>query len=1048
MQRILIIIVCLLAINNGNAQESASATVEADAITEPTTGAAAPPFTTNEDQADYASLAASITPQSSIEEYRRLWKAYLNSEAFITAHTSDQVSYLEVVDFESDAADCQEQLPLISEQLTDHFPNLSLNYMAMRCHTLLQDSEQASHHEQIIAQLSAVMTANGDGSSTEKPLWAGSTMDAMNFLSLLGYEIIDTLFHWNKEQEQFFYIVLTRDEEQQSENFYFDSSDLINSLINAHLHETVGDNELVRQALDHAVGKSQALNWLAAQGDSAANILMGDTYADSHSDTGKQAALTYYLNAAELQSPIAANRYAQMILEHKFTEQYETAADLLVASIEQRECYSVQTLIQMYEKSLGVQRDEAIIGNLIELCTKHKEKADFLYQLGLAFFQAEGAHYDVDLALKYIDQAADLGHTKARMEMARVYLNGRYAEQDLSKGFAIYDKLVQEDHVPAIIAMGYYLGKHPDFQGQYGTHIDYAIRASEHGDATGQHNMGIYYRDGNGVDKDHNKAKYWFTKAYEQNYADSHQPLAMLYLFGEGIPPDYPKALEILKQCLTHEKMRCYNTLGYLYELGLGTAADPKQAKAYYDKGEELGNTVAKINSTLLGYRSNHPYLNTDETFDRIREEADNKLPEGLVALSILYRRGTWVRTNYDEADRLLRKAANKDYAPAQYSRGDREADIARILRRGVPRRARKQLKQASEAGIADASYRLAMVYADKADDDDDDDWEDAYHYYLTAARQGHDKAAFHLATLYENGLGVETDIQLAIQWYQQAAEAGSGIAMNNLATLYLEGERVPQDIPLGLDYLQQAASSGLNIAMRNLGRIYRYGHYGKQDLQQALDWYIKASDGGDNEATLHIGELLTVEPAFGPNHDIARLYFLAAANKKNTEGFFWLARSYELQPDEDIETEDIYKVYQAAAEAGNTWAMNNLAIMHLSGEAPDADEDDARDLLEDAHEAGNHSATANLAWCYEHGLGGRKRMNRAMELYRQAAVENSPFALSRLATLSADANSEYYDPDMAAGYSELLSEALKNRLITTAARSLIPLAAADSAAH
>jgi len=62
------------------------------------------------------------------------------------------------------------------------------------------------------------------------------------------------------------------------------------------------------------------------------------------------------------------------------------------------------------------------------------------------------------------------------------------------------------------------------------------------------------------------------------------------------------------------------------------------------------------------------------------------------------------------------------------------------------------------------------------------------------AAEQGHAKAQFNLASMYDNGKGVEQDYASAFQFYRLAAEQGHVKAQYNLAVIYYLGEGVAQD--------------------------------------------------------------------------------------------------------------------------------------------------------------------------------------------------------------------------------------------------------------
>ncbi|MDE7083958.1 MAG: sel1 repeat family protein, partial [Clostridia bacterium] len=50
-------------------------------------------------------------------------------------------------------------------------------------------------------------------------------------------------------------------------------------------------------------------------------------------------------------------------------------------------------------------------------------------------------------------------------------------------------------------------------------------------------------------------------------------------------------------------------------------------------------------------------------------------------------------------------------------------------------------------------------------------DVEKAAYWYKRAAEQGEERAQFNIAVCYENGLGVKKDLEKAVKWYKKAAE-------------------------------------------------------------------------------------------------------------------------------------------------------------------------------------------------------------------------------------------------------------------------------------
>ena len=68
------------------------------------------------------------------------------------------------------------------------------------------------------------------------------------------------------------------------------------------------------------------------------------------------------------------------------------------------------------------------------------------------------------------------------------------------------------------------------------------LALAELGYAPAQHQLGFFYRRGEGVPQDYAEALKWFRLAANQGYVFSQSNLGFMYRDGEGVPQDYVKA--------------------------------------------------------------------------------------------------------------------------------------------------------------------------------------------------------------------------------------------------------------------------------------------------------------------------------------------------------------------------------------------------------------------------------------------------------------------------------------------------------------------------
>ncbi len=70
-------------------------------------------------------------------------------------------------------------------------------------------------------------------------------------------------------------------------------------------------------------------------------------------------------------------------------------------------------------------------------------------------------------------------------------------------------------------------------------HMDEVVRlwegAAEQGHVHAQHNLGIVYRNGRGVDVNYKKMVEWYEKAAEQGVAEAQYNLGVMYEYGDGV---------------------------------------------------------------------------------------------------------------------------------------------------------------------------------------------------------------------------------------------------------------------------------------------------------------------------------------------------------------------------------------------------------------------------------------------------------------------------------------------------------------------------------
>ncbi len=179
---------------------------------------------------------------------------------------------------------------------------------------------------------------------------------------------------------------------------------------------------------------------------------------------------------------------------------------------------------------------------LSQIAAKTKRPED-LNRLAFDYFKAQ----QTDLALKYLKEAANLGHEQSLRLLQVLSINKDDPENSL-------------------------------------------ISAASKGDQSDAMNLASFYFSGIIVEKDIEKALEWLHIAYEKGSYEAGSILGEFYLTGEHVTQDTKKAISLLEDCAKHNNMRSLMILVDCYEKGIGVTKNKKKAELLKNKIANLEN--------------------------------------------------------------------------------------------------------------------------------------------------------------------------------------------------------------------------------------------------------------------------------------------------------------------------------------------------------------------------------------------------------------------------------------------------------------------------
>ena len=119
---------------------------------------------------------------------------------------------------------------------------------------------------------------------------------------------------------------------------------------------------------------------------------------------------------------------------------------------------------------------------------------------------------------------------------------------------------------------------------------------------------------------------------------------------------------------------------------------------------------------------------------------------------------------------------------------------------------------------------------------------------WLPLAEAGDPEAQANVGYMYEEGLGVTQQFDVAVSWYEKAAASGSMQANHNLGMIYAEGRGTSQSWVRALRYFEEAAND-IPASRYMIGFTYFQGEGNIQNRPRAFREFMDAALDGYADA-------------------------------------------------------------------------------------------------------------------------------------------------------------------------------------------------------
>jgi hypothetical protein len=288
------------------------------------------------------------------------------------------------------------------------------------------------------------------------------------------------------------------------------------------------------------------------------------------------------------------------------------------------------------------------------------------------------------------------------------------------------------------------------------------------------------------------------------------------------------------------------------------TQAATQFVKDFYEKYPDLkpyGDVFNAVASRLQasGYRGESREAVMEMFANAARQELGRR-----------FEQGDGVTKDYVEAAKWYQKAAEQNYAPAQYNLGVMYQNGGGVTQDVME--AFKWFSLAAAQGNADAATnRDNLAGALTPDQETESSWRIALFQIRfknaaspadiptlkRSAEQGDGQAQIALGWLYCSGSAVPQNYAEAVNWWRKAADQGLASAQNSVGMMYNLGHGVPQSYGEAFKWFFKAAQQGEAVGQYNVGEAFEYGLGVPQDDVAAYTWYSLAAWQGYSNAVI-----------------------------------------------------------------------------------------------------------------------------------------------------------------------------------------------------
>lgn len=537
---------------------------------------------------------------------------------------------------------------------------------------------------------------------------------------------------------------------------------------------------------------------------------------------------------------------------------------------------SAKKVCGMYEEAM--EEDPEIVMSLAEA-----GEPSAINKLGCWY--RDGEHFDKnpERALDYFQHAAMLGNIEAQLNAGDMLFAGREVDRNLESAREIYRRSAEKNNVDAMIKTSRCIVKADKTEQEI---LSFFEKLSKTGNPRHMYEYADVKLKMAITTQDRDEAYEIMSVASEMGSPDATYALAKMTLKGMGTKKSVKKAIALMTKAADYGIVGAQEYLSNLYYDGIKVDCDFEQAYRWGLEAAQRGSVTGMYRVATMLSEGCGVDKNQEEAYVWYSKVANCALRDSALTASKYALcndpRESFAYCKYSayaNDQKSMKKMANMilfgigtpqdvqnaldTYATLSDNGDEASADAILSFGRGLSQQlpehvccATRCLTNARNVGSASAKKITANHNCILSENESPLSY--AAQLYRELADEGSTDALMKLAEMEKNGIGIEQNIQSAIEHYTSAMDAGELKAAVSLLKMHAYGNVVSNTVYNSTIACLESFAIGGNVkAMRILGDGYYFGKTLEKNLEKAFYWHTVASNAGDSRSDMRLASML-----------------------------------------------------------------------------------------------------------------------------------------------------------------------------------------------